>query len=330
MKRWIVFRWIVALMIGLFAGVSAGAGDVQALWSVDAGVSVALGQAAYDLEDEMGSDTLMSRLEFPLDGWAASGRVLCSVTRGDGESWRFSLEAEVGMTDPAGLMRDYDWVEPSGFPKVPFSYTESAAEALSFSAAFKASGPIIHRDRLGLYWFAGYRFGYEFQSIRGYEGWQYVWNDTALAYDLYLIWSSSEALRYTLYSHALPVGLGVRMNPWTRLHLDLEAAWVPLYVADEDDHILRNKLSTASGVGAGGSGRLEAVLLLSRRGDGTGPYLSLAVELFGWRVFTTQTQEWYGDDPAGPGDETGMVISGIGHEISSWELRTVLGAGLRF
>ena len=35
------------------------------------------------------------------------------------------------MTDPSGLMRDYDWVEPSGFPKVPIGYTESDAEAIT-------------------------------------------------------------------------------------------------------------------------------------------------------------------------------------------------------
>ena len=35
------------------------------------------------------------------------------------------------MTDRSGLMRDYDWVEPSGFPKVPFSYTGSDAEAIT-------------------------------------------------------------------------------------------------------------------------------------------------------------------------------------------------------
>ena len=35
------------------------------------------------------------------------------------------------MTDPSGLMRGYDWVEPSVFLKVPFSYTESDAEAIT-------------------------------------------------------------------------------------------------------------------------------------------------------------------------------------------------------
>jgi hypothetical protein len=333
------------LLLGLIAGAArsgAEAADVRTVWSLDAGLSGGVGRAAYDLETAVGSDTLMSRLEFPLDGLSAAARVLCTVFRGQEDSWRFAAEARLGIIDPSGLMKDYDWIEPQGFPRIPFSYTESSVEELSFAAGFDASKPISHRESFQLYWFAGYRYAYRYQSVQGYEGWQYVWNETAGAYDLYLIWSSSEALRYTLVSHALPVGLGLRLAAGSRLCLDLRAAWVPLYARDEDDHLLRYKLSTASGLGHGGACRVEAVFDLSSRADDRqgapqggaekrrGAYLLVRGDVLGWRVVTTQTQEWYGDDPAESGDETGMVISGIGHVISLWDLGVSAHLGYRF
>jgi hypothetical protein len=323
----VMSRRVLVLTAGLLASLAAGRASAELRWSLEAGLGGALGRAAYDLEVEESGAVVLSRLEFPLDGWEASARLACSLFRERHELWRFEVGADVGLSDPSGLMRDYDWIEFAGYPRIPSSYTESDVEAVSVAAGLKASRAVLVRGFLELYLCAGYRFGYLFQSIQGYTGWWYEWNGTA--YDLWSDRDSREALRYTLYSHALPVGLGLRLAPWPRLQFLLEAAWVPVYAVDEDDHLLRYKLSTASGLGHGASCRLEASVTLSRREDGLGPYLALTADFLGWRVSTTQTQKWYGDDLAGEEDETGMVMSGIGHVITSLEFRAGLSAGVR-
>ena len=35
-------------------------------------------------------------------------------------------------------MRDYDWVEPAGFPPVAFGYTESSVEAVTAGLSLRA------------------------------------------------------------------------------------------------------------------------------------------------------------------------------------------------
>lgn len=300
-------------------------------FSLEGGAGPALGRAAYDLSAEIGGDRVLSRLEFPLDGVRAAAELRCSVVRAGVELWRLQARGAYFLTDPRGLMRDYDWVKPAGFPPVPFSYTESSAQASGAEAGLQVSRTLLAGGLLRLYAGAGYRFAYLSESIRGFEGWQYLWNGTAGAYDLYLTRGSGEVLRYTLSSHALPLGVGLALGPIAGLRLALELAYLPLWVRDTDDHLLRNKLSNASGLGHGGQGRLEARFRpAGRKGRPGGPYLSAWIEGLGWLVSTTQRQEWYGDDPTGPGDETGTAVSGIGHRVSRLELRAGLGAGVGF
>jgi len=309
-----------------------GAAALEAGFEVEAAAGAGFGRAAYDLNVPIGADAVMSRLEFPLDRVSVSLGGAFSLGSGGVELWRFALGGTLGLTDPNGLMRDYDWIKPAGFPPVPFSYTESPVQEVAGGASLRASRVLLSRGLLGLWVTAGYRFDYLFQSVRGYEGWQYVWNEVAGAYDLYLIWGSEEALRYTLQVHGLPLGLDLRLSPGGRLGMALEVAYMPVYASDVDDHVLRNKLSTAAGLGHGVLGALELrfAMLPVAGAPARGLYLAARVEGLAWLVSTTQTQEWYGDDPAGPGDETGMVISGIDHDISNLELRARVGVGFSF
>ena len=38
--------------------------------------------------------------------------------------------------------------------------------------------------------------------------------------------TAAYAFRYTLYVHALPIGAGLRLEPWPRIRLSAEAAGV--------------------------------------------------------------------------------------------------------
>ena len=74
-------------------------------------------------------DTSLCRPEFPLDCVEVGVRGLCSLRVKNVERWLFEAGMVVTLSDPAGLMKDYDWIEPAGYPKVPFRYIESNVEA---------------------------------------------------------------------------------------------------------------------------------------------------------------------------------------------------------
>jgi len=319
---------VIVLVAALFTTTGVGSLAAELQWSVETGFGAGLGRAAYDLDYQVGSDTVLSRLEFPLDGIEIAVRGLCSLRDEDVERWLFEAGAVVALSDPVGLMRDYDWIEPAGYPKVPFSYTESNVESFSFGINLKAARPVFARGYLLLYLYTGYRFGYLDQVVQGYKGWQYKFIAAPSTFDLSVDSSSADVIQYTLYVHALPVGVGVGLEPWARIRLSAELAGVVVYAADRDDHLLRYKLSTASGLGLGLEGKVEARWCFSPRNVRRSPYLSLAADGRIWQVSTTQTQEWYGDDPSGTGDETGTVVTGVGHTMTEAELRATLSFGL--
>jgi hypothetical protein len=279
----------------------------QARFSADVGLGEGFGVAAYDLQVASGGDLLKSRLEFPLDGLEASLRLMLSLPQRSRDLWRFEAGVSAGITDPGGLMRDYDWIKPVGYPPVPFSYTESNVRATAVGAYVQASRTLSVAGPLEPYVVFGYAYQYLYQSVRGYTGWQYLFDTSGNPYDVQTISSTAEALRYTLNAHTLPLGLGLRFELGPRWQLALEAAFLGVYASDVDDHLLRYKISTAAGLGYGGAGRLEALWLLSERKAGPVPYLALNVEGLAWRVPTTQTQRWYDDEPSTPLDETGMA-----------------------
>ena len=129
-------------------------------------------------------DTSLCRPEFPLDCVEVGVRGLCSLRVKNVERWLFEAGVVVTLFDPAGLMKDYDWIEPAGYPKVPFSYTESNVEAFSLGVNMRGAKPLTVRHSVGFFLFAGYRFQYLDQTVQWYESWQYVWNG-GLSFSLY-------------------------------------------------------------------------------------------------------------------------------------------------
>mgnify|MGYP006312806161 FL=1 len=119
-----------------------------------------------------------------------------------------------------------------------------------------------------------------------------------------------------------------------------------VYAYDRDDHILRKKLSTASGFGIGIAASLRGVFELDEAAAGGGaapgggtsargengpiPYVAMGSEYSYLYVPAEQTQEWYGDEQATAADDTGTVISGLSHVITSSQFVITLSAGLRY
>jgi len=322
-------RTAAALFLTAILAPQAGRGAALAL-CLEAGMAAGFGGSAYDLAAEDVGSEVLSRLEFPLD----SPMVALSMGLAAGDpsrpSWLFNLSLARNLSSPSGLMLDYDWVKPEGYPRIPFSYTESEVEGESFQLEVRAARRLWASAGFACLLSAGYRYQLIVQDILGYKGWQYVWNDTLEAYDLHLVSSILKALHYELTLHAPMLGAAFSWHPHPRFTASLSTHYLLVFASDLDDHLLRSKLSTSSGVGHGFAASFSARYTLGAPGGRTLPYLALEGSFLTLRVDTTQRQEWYGDDPGFPGDETGMVFTGIDHEITSTQFQIGLTAGIEF
>ena len=173
-------------------------------------------------------------------------------------------------------MYDYDWWEPAGYPRIPFSYTYSQDTTVSWQASLGVAWTAASRGP----WLLALYGTYQYQSAHHVEdtitGWQYVWNSTAGAYDLYVFYDPTpDVLEYSLISHTLGIGLLGSYQPTSRFTTELRACLTPLYVSDSDDHKLRTRLATASGFGIGAAVDVRAIFHFQRKVGTSTPYLAL-------------------------------------------------------
>jgi len=291
----------------------------------------AMGDTRYLMEIPASSYGVSSELVFPLQT-LLEGMRFRYVPAGPGRL-RWSLEGSfhTNLINPYGLMLDYDWYMWPGDPKEPFSYTESAAAMRWYLASAEAQFDL----RSGSWGKVGLAFGYRFQFIKqeitGYSGWYLDTNDDGIA-DSYnpLKNLTDRSLDYQIIYNTITAGLSLALNPAPPVSITAEAGFALPFVSDRDDHLLRYKLSTASGVGYGAYAGVEARYTWSPAGSRLRPFVALSGSGLWLVAKTLQTQYWYGDDPGYPGDETGTYIFGVDHQISSRQYRVAFIFGLQF
>ncbi len=311
-------------------GVARGWADVN--FFLEPKLQKGLGGTSYDLSAPQGGGvTDMSRLEFPQFSLEAGAVLGLSIGHDGNREWLFEAGIAHSTFPISGTMNDHDWEQYLGYPRIPFSYTESQNSTVSWHASFEAAWTLATAKPWSIALYGTYRF----QSISQVEdtatGWQYVWNSTANAYDLYLVSiPTSDVLEYTLSSHQLGLGILADLDGFPGFLLELRAAYTPVYVSDQDDHKLRTKLLTASGWGNGLYADIRASLQLGQIADGVTTYLALEGELIYYVVSTIQTQYWYGNADASNGAPQGTLITGIGHIVTSEQYQIGLGMGFKF
>lgn len=297
-------------------------------FKVEPYTEVLLGSTQYLLQ----APGVQSKLEFPLNSLVLGVGAEYSVQRREMEEWRFKLSAGTAISGPWGLLKDHDWYLVEDAPPIKFSYTESEAEMFLFEV--DAGGEKRLHSSGEAHYFASLQYSYQYisQNALGYSGWQYVQDpnppvDDDYVYAIGVMNSDLLALEYTVVYHRLGAGGVLRWQPYPRLGIDLTLLPQLTYVRDKDDHVLRNKLSTAAGIGYGGAAELS----ITYRSPGTQEYQSyvgLTGNLLYLRAVTEQTQEWYGDDPGTSEDDTGQKYTGISHIIQTLQGGLSLSAGV--
>ncbi len=328
---------LLAAVLGLILAGSAPGLFAEPAWSWSTSLDtiVGTGDTRYLMElpgsPYGGSSELIFPLSTLLEGVTFRGERVGG--RHDGRrEWSFEASIAVNLLAPFGKMEDYDWWMYTDIPKRLWSYTESDVSMtwLVLSAAWRmplASGRWGRLDGV-----LGYRLQYVDQKVNGLNGWH---TDEVPPYDdipdgFFQDTYAKLALTYWVMWNVPTAGLAVTLKPVPGVAVGMEAGLAVPIVADEDDHVLRNKLSTAAGLGFGGYAELAVRYSWGKAESRVRPYLSFIAGMMALKANTLQTQAWYGDDPGYAGDETGMVISGIDHQISTKQFTVTLSCGAAY
>jgi hypothetical protein len=302
--------------------------------------SFGLTEYIMDIADpqEEGIYVLKSQLEFPLDVAMAGVTVGVHSTRDTLYAWSLEGGYFLNIEDPGGIMKDHDWEtvwRVIGTDTVTywgevekFSYTESRAEMKSALITVEGYLRVFQKRRFDIDLWGGFRYQKIEQNIIGYKGWQ-LKRDSSVARVVYV--SSTDSAAYYRVTFNTPyVGLrsNIRLNPNTSL--SAKTAFALVWASDFDDHLLRNKIATADITGKGFISGVSLRHQMPHNGK-IQPFFELVGEFVYLHASGSQTQSWYGDDPASPDyDDTGVVRSGIPHEINNRQASVGLRVGLGF
>ncbi len=291
----------------------------------------------YGIDPDLGVVRLKSQLEFPLDGpmigWTVAVR-FGNTRDGIAPEWFGSVGYWQNTEHPDEKMVDSDWSNLYTGTYSKFSHTESSAKMHNRLFTFEVGREMFARSIYGISLFVGLRYQEIEQDIIGVNGWQ-TFNgiDTA-----YIAEPDTLAIRYDVTYLTPHVGLGFGLNVGHRLLLNFNGSIAFVSASDEDDHVLRTKVSTADVSGLGGLGDLKATYKLFGGTTEPGLFLSLTGNFAYLHADGTQTQFWYGDADRTLDPETGQIepipagttIAGIPHDITTTQFHFGLDIGYSF
>lgn len=298
-------------------------------FTVDPQISKSFGYTEYIMDIVVNTDTglavLGSKLEFPLDVPLAGVKFRVQAMEDSKDAWWVGGGIFTNINDPDEVMKDTDWTKKRTNLVIDDSYTESGVEMSSTLLMIEATKRVVHRENVNLAMWVGFRYHRIKQDITGWDGW-FIDSNLVLHKQ-----SGTERGIFYRVTYKLPhIGLLSDIEYTRRISLELKAAYVRVFVSDHDDHLLRHKIGASSITGSGFISGASIHLNLANK-TSLKSFVSLVSNFAYFHASGSQTQSWYGDDPATPDeDDTGAVVSGIPHEINSLQISVGLRVGLTF
>ena len=275
---------------------------------------------------------IKSQLEFPLD-IAMAGLTARLDPGSDSDFWWFEAGIYTNLNDPGGIMTDGDWQGISGIlPFTKYSYTESEAQGSAFRFDIEGGIRVYKPGKMNVYAVVGFRYQKIKQDIIGFDGWFIPFDDATLTFDDQVFTQSGIGIvgKYEVTYKQPQIGLLSSMNLTPNLRASLKTVYTPVWFDDFDDHLLRFKTSIADGTGDGFIGSLRAHYEFAEVGGPARPFLDFNLDYVSISSSGSQTQTWYGDDPASDYDDTGVSVDGIPHEVNSTQYNVGVRLGLTF
>jgi outer membrane protease len=282
-------------------------------WELDASIPVGFlsGSTSYRISLSDGSSSVASELDFPLRGVVAGLHARAASPAAPGTSrWVLEASALHSLGAMSGTVEDSDWVDgPAEVQEVGanhagkdiYSTSTGALTALLLEARVGRSVALAPDVRLvPLVGFLYQRFSYDVSDVhqQGYG----PWNTSAFTGS-----ASGTVLTYEVSQRALYVGVRgeVASGRWSAA---LEGWASPVASAsDEDDHVLRHKISKTEASGRAWQLGAEGRVLLGPADD-----LSVRATMVQFDLSGTQHQEMPATAPY-----TGTVSIDVPAEIHS-------------
>ncbi|MFH1612644.1 MAG: omptin family outer membrane protease [bacterium] len=263
-----------------------------------------------------------SELEFPLDVYMSGIKLEWNRKTIKKVPYFFSLDIWKNTTNPKVFMKDSDWKgDIYEKDRIKFSYTESNAKLNASILNIKGGMVFSTKSEFTLETIAGYKYQNFSYKIFGIKGWYINDNKEKIFYDGY--WDTN-VLNYEIFYYIPYLGFNIYNDKSLPLFINAEIAFSPFTsIVDHDDHILRNKIAEGETYGTTVLSELNLVKKITIPIIKKNLFAKIGFEFI--QIYTTgkQSQIWYGDDPAGPENETGLKVEGINDKIIS-QLKSIL------
>ncbi len=321
---------LVAVLMLIAAETPVAAGNMQ--FTVKPGISLFSGYTKFvmDLRVQWPNDaigSIKSELDFPLDVTMAGAQVGLGSSPQMNYDWSVMIGYYTNTNDPNDLMIDGDWAyDPTpGSVNGQFSYTESHVAMDATLLTFEARRSLYFREKWVLGVTAEFRYQKFQQDVLDFTGWYIDGNgqEFTQSYD-------SLCLIYEVIYKIPAAGFYLTVKPTNGFSFTTRLLGAVVSAKDEDDHILRYRLATASGTGSGIIGGFGARFDIGKGEQRLRPFIEADGEYLSLTVKTSGDQVWYGDDPVTPEDDTGDELHSIPHNFYSRQYQIRLRAGLSF
>jgi len=265
-------------------------------------------------ESDVKSD---SELEFPLDVFMLTGDVGLEGKLKSGNPWVIKLATSKNITHPGGYMKDSDWIAiPKNNISTKFSYTESDAELDAFIICLEGRLGLIRKTKVDIDFVGGYEYQNLSFEILGVRGWQDYELSERIYFDAY---PDTNVLDYEIKYKIPYLGAAVHYQAIPRLNWETLLVFSPYAQAsDHDDHLLRFKTGDSECSGWALKAGTDLQWKIFTTSTSSNWYLTFGFHYIRISTRGTQTQNWYGDDPASPDfDDTGGRVAGLNQKITS-------------
>lgn len=289
------------------------------------------GQTSYTMEIA-GFDTAgnyvqaKSYLEFPLDGFLLGLEAGYQAVSLNKVNWSLQFGLYRNINNPSGFFIDRDWYTGEtevGYFDGKFSDTQSDVKINHLLMNLSFRKRLFGTYKYCLYFSSSIRYqriSFDAVNIKGRQ--INIWEDPTFT-SIYVD-TSIYAMYYRITYTSPILGMQFDYYPSEWATLILNTSYMAAYGSDYDDHVLRNRLATASGLGNG----FVSSAKFRFRPISYGPlYFDISAQYLTLKTSPKQTIKWYGDDPLTDGDDTGLQIKNIPHVIKStqYNFRFVMG-----
>ncbi|MFZ1682847.1 MAG: omptin family outer membrane protease [Candidatus Zixiibacteriota bacterium] len=266
-----------------------------------------------------------SELDFPIDATHVGIGIGLRARDAAKTFWSVEGTVRINLGNARKPMRDHDWLDTVGAGGGKFSYTESQSDLHNFSFSIEGKASFVRAQKLCLGGVAGLLHTRAQQNLNDAIGWQYAGDSIPADLNIYGLVG-----KYRVTWDCVYLGVFWDYSPVKNVQLGLTTAFAPTWVNDRDDHLLRNFYTQGSANGSGFIARGRIEFRLQRLPSGPRPILELAADYHSLAAKGSESMNWYGDDPASPGDDTGQSVHGVPHQFTSRQIYLSLQLGLLF